>query len=51
VGKIAEKAISRSVFLTTWHVFECRINKKRTPSDCFFGDFAHWEVTKDRLPF
>jgi len=22
--------------------FECRINKKRTPSDCFFGDFAQW---------
>jgi len=22
---------------------ECRINKKRTPADCFFGDFAHWE--------
>jgi len=24
--------------------FECRVNKKRTPSDCFlffFGDFAH----------
>jgi len=22
--------------------FECRINKKRTPLYCFFGDFAHW---------
>jgi len=21
--------------------FECPI--RRTPSDCFFGDFAHWE--------
>jgi len=31
VGKIAEKAVRRSVF-------------QRTPSDCFFGDFAHWEV-------
>jgi len=23
--------------------FECQINKKYTPSDCFFGDFSHWE--------
>jgi len=23
--------------------FECQINKKRTPSDYFFGDFTHWE--------
>jgi len=22
--------------------FEYRINKKPTPSDCFFGDFAHY---------
>jgi len=22
--------------------FECRINKKNTPSDFFFDDFAHW---------
>jgi len=22
--------------------FECRINENRTPSDCFFGDFAHY---------
>jgi len=29
VDKIAEKAVCR------------RINKKRTPSDCFFGGFAH----------
>jgi len=27
VGKIAEKAVCQ----------------KRTPSDCFFGDSAHWE--------
>jgi len=27
VGKIAEKAVYRSVFLTIWHcIFECRIN-------------------------
>jgi len=29
--------VCRSVFLT-----ECRINKKRTPSYCFFGNSAHW---------
>jgi len=22
--------------------FECRINEKSTPSDCFFSDFVHW---------
>jgi len=22
--------------------FECRIKKKCTPSECFFGDFSHW---------
>jgi len=25
--------------------FECRINKKRTLSDCYFGDFSHWDHT------
>jgi len=42
-GKIAYKAVCRIVFfLTIGTVFlECRI-KKPTPSDCFFGDFAHW---------
>jgi len=40
VVKIAEKAVCKSVFLTTY--FECRINRKRTHSYCFFGDFAHW---------
>jgi len=39
VGKIAEKADCRSGFFTTWH---CILSAKRTPSDCFFGDFAHW---------
>jgi len=41
VGIIADKAVCRSIFLTTY--FECRINKKSTPSDCFFDDFAHWD--------
>jgi len=27
VGKIAEKAVCRSVFMTTWHCIWCRINK------------------------
>jgi len=30
VGKIAEKAVCRSVF---------------TLSDCYFGDFSHWDHT------
>jgi len=34
VSKIVEKTVCMSVFLATW---------KRTPPDCFFGDFAHWE--------
>jgi len=39
--EIAEKAVSRSVFLTTMALyFECRINKKRTPFRLFFGDLA-----------
>jgi len=44
-AKVAEKAVCRSVFLTIWHYFEYRINKKRTPLDCFFGDFALWVNT------
>jgi len=31
VGKIAKKTVWRS---------------ERTPSDCFFGDFAHWVTTE-----
>jgi len=34
VGKIAKKAVCMIVFLTTWQVFEGRINKHS--SDCFF---------------
>jgi len=39
MGKIVEKALydCRSAFLT----------QKRTPSDCFFGDFAHWNRAKN----
>jgi len=39
VGKIAENAVCKSVFLTTWHC----ILSGGTPSD-FFGDFAHWKI-------
>jgi len=35
VGKITEKAVCRSVL-------------KHTPSDCFFGDFAPWDYTKNK---
>jgi len=39
VGKIAEKAVCRCVFLNMALYFECRINKKHTPSvsDCFLA--------------
>jgi len=40
VDKIAEKAVGRSVLLTIWH---CILSAEltNTPSDYFFGDFAH----------
>jgi len=41
VGKIAEKAVCRSIFDNMTLYFECRILQKRTPSYCLFGDFAH----------
>jgi len=34
VGKITEKAVCRSVFLTTWHYIMSAV-LKCTPSDCF----------------
>jgi len=50
MGKIAEKAVCRSVFLIILHCILSVELTKRTPSDCallqtvfFFGDFAHWE--------
>jgi len=42
MGKITKKGIFDNMALYC----ECRINKNallQTPSDCFFGDFAHWE--------
>jgi len=42
VGKIAEKAVYRSVFFDNMALyFECRINKMHS-FRLFFGDFAHW---------
>jgi len=32
----------QSVFLTLWHCIQ-----KRTPSDCFFNNFAHWKWLKE----
>jgi len=29
--------------------FEYQINKKRTPADCFFGNFAHWDIRDLRI--
>jgi len=43
VGKIAEKAVCRSVFLTMWH---CILSAELTKMHCFrlfFGDFVHWD--------
>jgi len=37
MGKIAEKAVWKNVFLTTWH---CILSAELAK---FFGDFAHWE--------
>jgi len=51
VGKIAAKAVCRSVFLTTALYFDAELTK--TPSDCFFGDFAYWvtlQVVSFALP-
>jgi len=35
--------------LTIWHCILSAELKKGTPSDCFFGDFAHWEVNLIRF--
>jgi len=52
VGKIAENAVCRSVFLMALY-FECRINKNALLKTVFFfGDFVHWEHNRkeNRLP-
>jgi len=49
VGKNRRKSsLKECIFDNKALYFECQINKnaplqKRTPSDCSFGDFAHWE--------
>jgi len=46
VGKIAEKAVYKSVFLTKWHCnLSAKLTKRSAPSDCCFSDFAHWAIT------
>jgi len=42
VGKIAEKAVCRSLFLTTWHcMLSAELTKYALFQTVFFGDFAH----------
>jgi len=45
LGKIAEKAVCRSVFDNMALYFECRINKNALLQNVFFGDFAHWVMS------
>jgi len=49
VGKIAQKAVCRSVFLTTWHcILNAELRKNallQTVWSGDFGDFALWVVT------
>jgi len=45
VGKNAKKQSVGVYFNNMALYFESRMNKKRTPSDSYFGDFAHWEGT------
>jgi len=42
VGKIAEKAVCRSVFYNMAQYFDCRINKNALLQTFFFADFTHW---------
>jgi len=39
VGKIAEKTVCMSIFLTIWH---CILSAELTKTRLFFGDFAYW---------
>jgi len=44
VGKIAKKAVCRSVFFTIWH-FNLSAELTETHSlRLFFGNFVHWRV-------
>jgi len=44
VGKIAEKAVCSVVYF--WQ-YGTVFWQKRTPSDCFFDDFAHWVIQRE----
>jgi len=47
VGKIAEKAICRSVFLAIWYcILRAELTKTHSFTLFFFGDFAHWDIIK-----
>jgi len=42
VGKITEKAVCKSVFLTAWHcILSAELTKSHSFTLCVFGDFAH----------
>jgi len=46
VGKIAKKTVQRSAFLLIRHSkYSAMLLKILSYTDCFFGDFAHWEYT------
>jgi len=45
VGKIAEKAARRSVFLTVWHCIMSAELTKTHSFRLFFCDFAYWAYT------
>jgi len=42
-AKSPKKQSVRVIFDNMALNFDCRINKTRTLSDCFFGDFGHWD--------
>jgi len=48
-GYKTEMNLLASVFLTIWHCILRAELTKTTPSDCFFGDFAHWVKCDQRI--
>jgi len=44
VGKITKKQSEGVRFVNSALKIQCHVVKKNNPTDCFFGDFAHWEV-------
>jgi len=47
VGKVAEKAVCKSVFLTIFDgILSTEINKNALLQRCFCGDFAYWVCEK-----